>query len=79
MMGAFFQYEKTLLVAKLKGARKRMRDAEGSCEGRKAFGDRPGEQATIKIILDLRKTGLAMDTIAETLNSRGVKSRTGGK
>jgi DNA invertase Pin-like site-specific DNA recombinase len=79
MMGAFFQYEKTLLVAKLKGARKRMRETEGSCEGRKAYGDRPGERETIKIILELRKSGAAMDTIALTLNARGIKSRTGGK
>jgi DNA invertase Pin-like site-specific DNA recombinase len=54
MLGAFFQYEKTLLVAKLKGARTRMRIATGSCEGRKAYGHRAGEAAVIERILSLR-------------------------
>jgi hypothetical protein len=43
MLGAFFRYEKTLLVAKLKGARIRARAANGVCEGRKPYGTRPGE------------------------------------
>lgn len=79
MLGAFFQYEKTLLVAKLKGARMRQKAATGRCEGRKAFGHRAGEAATIKRILALRKDGEAMDTIAERLNSEGVKPRSGGQ
>jgi hypothetical protein len=29
MLGAFFQYEKTLLVAKLRGARQRIRVKDG--------------------------------------------------
>lgn len=79
MLGAFFQYEKTLLVAKLKGARIRMKAAKGSCEGRKSYGSRPGEVKVINQIVALRQTGMAIDTIAETLNSEGVKARSGGK
>jgi DNA invertase Pin-like site-specific DNA recombinase len=37
--GAFAQYEKTRLVAKLKGARDRKRAATGRCEGRKPVPD----------------------------------------
>jgi hypothetical protein len=33
MMGAFFQYEKSLLAAKLRGARVRIRASKGFCEG----------------------------------------------
>jgi DNA invertase Pin-like site-specific DNA recombinase len=79
MLGAFFQYEKTLLVAKLKGARVRMRAATGSCEGRKPYGSRPGEEKVIHQIVALRQAGTAIDTIAETLNLEGVKSRSGGQ
>ncbi|HEX4320712.1 MAG TPA: recombinase family protein [Acidobacteriaceae bacterium] len=78
MLGAFFQYEKTLLVAKLKGARVRVRAATGSCEGRKPYGDRPGETKVIDRIVTLRQAGAAIDTIAETLNAEGVSSRSGG-
>jgi DNA invertase Pin-like site-specific DNA recombinase len=79
MLGAFFQYEKTLLVAKLKGARVRMRAATGSCEGRKPYGSRPGEAKVIHQIVTLRQAGTAIDTIAEMLNADGVKPRSGGQ
>jgi DNA invertase Pin-like site-specific DNA recombinase len=78
MMGAFFQYEKSALVAKLKGARIRMKLATGSCEGRKPYGEREGEVEVINTILSMRERGTAMDTIAETLNAKGTPTRTGG-
>jgi site-specific DNA recombinase len=79
MLGAFFQYEKTLLVAKLKGSRIRAKAANGTCEGRKPYGARPGEEQVITRILSLRSTGTAMDTIAETLNAEGVAPRSGSQ
>ena len=36
ILGAVAQFEKAALVAKLKGARERVRRARGKCEGRKA-------------------------------------------
>jgi DNA invertase Pin-like site-specific DNA recombinase len=41
--GSFAQYEKTRLVAKLRGARERVRQAEGKCEGRKSYAERAPE------------------------------------
>ena len=79
MLGAFFQYEKTLLVAKLKGARIRAKAANGVCEGRKPYGARPGESEVIERILSLRDAGTAMDAIAETLNTEGVAPRSGSR
>jgi DNA invertase Pin-like site-specific DNA recombinase len=72
MLGAFFQYEKTLLVAKLKGARIRAKAVNGTCEDRKPYGARPGEDQVIERIMALRAKGTAMDTIAETLLLAGV-------
>ena len=41
--GSFAQYEKTRLVTKLRGARERLREANGKCEGRKSYAERdPG-------------------------------------
>src|SRR5262245_38461719 len=37
--GAFAEYEKTRLVAKLKHARERKREADGKCEGRKSHAE----------------------------------------
>lgn len=78
MMGAFFQYEKSSLVAKLRGARVRMKAKTGTCEGRKPYGSRAGEAEVISRILALRDAGTAMDTIAEKLNAEGIKPRSGG-
>jgi DNA invertase Pin-like site-specific DNA recombinase len=41
--GSFAQYEKTRLVAKLRGARERIREANGKCEGRKSYAERAPE------------------------------------
>src|SRR5664280_245430 len=77
VMGAIAEYERVMIVAKLAGARQRMRTKNGSCEGRKPYGERKGERRTIDRILSLRSAGAAMDTIAETLNSEGLKPRSG--
>jgi DNA invertase Pin-like site-specific DNA recombinase len=77
IMGCISEYEKSMIVAKLAGARQRMRTRTGSCEGRKPYGERKGERRTIDRILSLRSAGTAMDTIAETLNSEGLKPRSG--
>lgn len=77
MLGAFFQYEKTLLVAKLWGARQRVRQRAGRCEGRKPYGTRPGEQQVIERMTKLRQGGAAVDKIAETLNTEALKPRAG--
>jgi DNA invertase Pin-like site-specific DNA recombinase len=38
--GSFAQYEKTRLVTKLRGARERLREINGKCEGRKSYAER---------------------------------------
>lgn len=79
MLGAFFQYEKTLLVAKLKGARQRIRVRTGRCEGRKPYGSKPGEAAIVERMKQLRRDGWAVDKIAAMLNAEGIKSRAGSR
>jgi DNA invertase Pin-like site-specific DNA recombinase len=79
MLGAFFQYEKTLLVAKLRGARQRIRARDGRCEGRKPYGTRPGESDVVDRIKTLRLSGMAVDKIAEQLNVEGISPRAGVK
>lgn len=77
IMGCIAEYEKSMIVSKLAGARRRMRAKTGVCESRKPYGERKGERRVIDRILVLRATGAAMDTIAEMLNSEGLKPRSG--
>jgi DNA invertase Pin-like site-specific DNA recombinase len=79
MLGAFFQYEKTLLVAKLRGARQRVRLQKGRCEGRKPYGTRPGESEIVQRMAYLRRQGLALNKVAQTLNDDGILPREGSR
>ena len=79
MLGAFFQYEKTLLVAKLRGARQRIKANTGRCEGRKPYGSRPGEAAIIEQMKQLRGGRMAVDKIAAELNAAGILPRAGAR
>jgi hypothetical protein len=47
MMGVFVQYDKSMVVLKLAGARARKRAREGRCEGRKPFGHYEGEEMAV--------------------------------
>ena len=77
ILGAFAQYERAMIVQKLRGARQRIRAKVGRCEGRKPYGTRPGETEVIERVIKLRQQGKAVDTIAETLNTEGIKPRSG--
>lgn len=79
IFGAIAEYDKAMIVLKLRGARQRMKAKTGRCEGAKAFGTVDGQRPTIERILSLRSAGMAVDTIAETLNVEGLKSKTGGR
>ena len=75
IFGAIAQYEEAMIVAKLRGARERMKAREGRCEGRKPYGTSDGETEIITRIMALRATGLPYESIAATQNQEGVKPR----
>lgn len=78
MISIFAELEKSALVLKLRAARQRAKaNRRGYKEGRKPFGNRPGELETIERMLELRKQGLAYDTIAERLNAERMPARAG--
>jgi DNA invertase Pin-like site-specific DNA recombinase len=83
VLGAVAQFEKAVIVSKLKAARVRKRRAEGRCEGRKPFGTKPGEAEVLAYIVKLRRKPkggerLSFAAIAARLNAEGVATRTGG-
>jgi DNA invertase Pin-like site-specific DNA recombinase len=79
IMGAFHEYEKQMIVLKLRGARQRRKAKTGRCEGRKPYGYYNGEEATLNRMRELRDSGLGYDRIAEMLNTEGRKPRTGAR
>jgi len=79
IMGAFAEYEKTMIVLKLRGARVRQREKLGKCEGRKPYGEHPGEREVLNRILAKIQDGASANKIASILNIEGVKTRSGGQ
>lgn len=79
IMGGFSEYEKTMIVLKLKAARQRQRIKTGRCEGQKPYGGREGEQAVVARIKELHSSGANYEGISRQLNSEGFKTRADGK
>src|SRR5579862_9270590 len=48
IFGAIAEYEKAMIVLKLRGARQRIKARKGRCEGSKPFGYAQGHRATIE-------------------------------
>ena len=78
IFGAISEYERAMIVLKLRGARQRMRTKTGRCEGRKAFGAREGEPEVIDLIRELSARGMNYSAIANKLNDDGVSTRYNG-
>lgn len=77
IMGAVDQYGKSELVAKLRKARKRIRDASGRCEGRKPYGTKESESDTLGRIMAMDSKAMSSRKIATALNEQGLRTRYG--
>jgi DNA invertase Pin-like site-specific DNA recombinase len=77
IFGAIAQYEKAMIVAKLRGARQRRKAATGRCEGAKPYGFHPGEAAVLASMRKLREGGNHCAAIAARLNAEGIAPRRG--
>ena len=82
VLGAVSQFEKSVIVAKLRAARLRQRRKSGRCERRKPFGEHPGEAAVLHRIRQLHRKPrsrerLRYGAIAATLNAEELPTRTG--
>jgi DNA invertase Pin-like site-specific DNA recombinase len=75
IFGAIAEYEKAMIVAKLRGARQRAKAREGRCEGRKPYGYHESEVAILEPMRQMRADGATYAAIADTLNREGVAPR----
>lgn len=78
IMGAIAEYDKSMVVLKLRGARQRKR-ARGRCEGAKPYGARPGEAGVLERIHAMRASGDSFQAIAGALNAEGITPRRGAR
>lgn len=77
VLGAVAQLDRTLIVRKTKAARDRKRALTGRCEGRKPYGDRPGELDNVKAIRVWSMNGYRATEIARLLNAGETTTRYG--
>jgi DNA invertase Pin-like site-specific DNA recombinase len=77
ILSAVAEFDKCVIVDKLRAARNRMRRNSGRCEGRKPYGDREGEGEVIAKIQELKKAGNNLQEIADNLNAENIPTRTG--
>ena len=79
VLGAFSEYERSMIVLKLRGARQRMKKKSGRCEGRKPYGRTLAERETIQRMKALRVGRYSYEQIAAALDSEGLSPRSGEK
>ena len=83
VLGAAAEFDKSMLVAKLRASRDRKRASEGKCEGRKGYNDTEEGKSLRRQIIALRRTSKfckkqrTFAEIAEILNQRNVLSLDG--
>jgi DNA invertase Pin-like site-specific DNA recombinase len=77
IFGAIAEYDKAMIVSKLRGARQRKKALTGRCEGRKPYGHYSEEKATLERMRELRAEGLGFDRLAKKLNKEGLQTRMG--
>ena len=78
ILGAVAQFEKASTVAKLAAARKRKREANGKCEGRKSIAERePKAVARARELDSVRKRKPSLRSISATLAAEGFLASTG--
>jgi site-specific DNA recombinase len=83
MQSVFSQLEKSRLVRKLRHARQAAKEKTGKCEGRKAFGEKQGEDKVINQMRSMRRRfrgkRMSFARIADELNRQGIATRTGAR
>ena len=83
VLGAISEYDKAMLVLKLKVARERKRARTGKCEGRKGYADTEAGRAIIREVKRLRRRkpgckAMSCGDIARELNRSGRITMFGG-
>jgi DNA invertase Pin-like site-specific DNA recombinase len=77
IFGALAQWDRAMIVLKLRGARQRIKARTGKCEGRAEYGRKPGESTILSEMQTARRHGMSYDAIAAMLNATNTPTRYG--
>ncbi len=81
ILGAVSEFDKAMTVAKLKGARDRVRRQRGKCEGRKSYAEREGGQELITLAQQLHHNAngrpQSLRNVSAALAERGYVTPSG--
>jgi hypothetical protein len=81
ILGAVSEFDKAMTVAKLKGARDRVRRQRGKCEGRKSYAEREGGAELVALARELHTNpngrSPSLRTIAAALAAQGFVTPSG--
>jgi len=82
VLGAVAEFEKNVLVLKLRAARERKRARGERVEGVKPYGHRPAERAIVERMRQLRRKHVkgrraSIASVAAQLNAEGHRNRAG--
>ena len=75
ILGAVAEFDKAMVVAKLRGARERKKALTGKCEGQKSWTEKDPQM--VAVARGLRQTGKSLNQVRQELANRGYVSRTG--
>ena len=75
IMGAISEWEKSVIVLKLRAARNRIRVREGRCEGAKPYGQTQWEVRMKERMRAYHESGMSYAEIADTMNADGCRNR----
>jgi DNA invertase Pin-like site-specific DNA recombinase len=83
IFGAVAEYDKAMLVLKLRAARERKKAKTGRCEGRLPYGSTPEEKHIVERVRAMRRRrkngvpGLTLQAISDRLNAEGISTKAG--
>ena len=77
IIGAIAEYDRVMITSRTRAARERIRARGERCEGRKPYGHRPEEKATLNLMLDMYIGGKSPTEICGVLNRSGRRPRNG--
>jgi DNA invertase Pin-like site-specific DNA recombinase len=75
ILGAVAEFDKAMTVAKLKGARDRVRRRNGKCEGRKSHAER--NPAMVELARQHRAAGMSLRQVSDELATAGYTTPSG--
>ena len=77
ILGAVAEFDKAMTVAKLKGARDRVRRAKGKCEGRKSYSERDKQMVEMAKAIKNRGGRVSLREVAAELEVHGYMTPNG--